>query len=87
MLIAINKARHLDLIGEDIPNDENLERYIMVKVSPMGENRPANSLDEMTLKVGVADGLAYNIPNEVATTFMNIATGRTITGGNENVTD
>ena len=63
MLININRARGLELIGEDFENNENREYYVLVKVQPVAEEIRG---EEITVKVAVDNGLAYHIPKELA---------------------
>jgi hypothetical protein len=63
MLININRARHLELVGEDIPNDENREFYLLIKVQPTSREEKG---DDIIQKVGVDNGLAILIPHGLA---------------------
>lgn len=70
MLINLNKARGLELIGQDFENNENREYYVLCKVQPVAEEIRG---EEITIKVAVDNGLAYHIPKEAAETFIRIA--------------
>lgn len=63
MKTNINRAKGLEVIGPDIPNSENYEGYLLVKVQPVAEEFRG---DERTVKVAVDNGLAYHVKKEDA---------------------
>ena len=84
MLINVNKARGLELIGEEFANDENREYFVLVKVQPVAQEVRG---DEITIKVAVDNGLAYHIPKEAAQTFIMIAARSTVLNDNSQRTE
>lgn len=57
MLLNINRAKKLHLIGE-IENDENKEYYLVIRVSPIKRDNPAELGGDEIQVVGVSDATA-----------------------------
>ena len=63
MLININRAKEILLIGDDLELDENKEYYILVKTSPTAREEKDG---EVIMKVAVDNGLAYRLNQDEA---------------------
>jgi hypothetical protein len=63
MFISINRTRMLELVGQEVENDENLEYYLLVKVEPVSRE---DKYDDTIQKVAVHNGIAYTVHPDLA---------------------
>ncbi len=64
MLTNLNRARGLEVIGPEIPQNENVDVWILVKTEP--GKREVDTDGTITQKVAVHDALAYHVRKEDA---------------------